>query len=644
MATPDKPLEQMTAQERFELGKSRYNEGKISEAIEVWANITRDDSPEAYAQAQLNLGNTYYYSAGRLQKAIDAWSKVLQKDNPEAYAQAQLNLGNTHADRNRIDKAIDAWSKVLQKDNPEAYAQAQLNLGNTHADRNRIDKAIDAWINVQHEDNPEAYAQAQLNLGNAYKNDRNLEKAIDAWINVQHEDNLEAYAQAQSSLRDIYPKNNNEDLKPVITAWKKARQRKDNPEAQAQKQLHLGDAYKNKKYIKKAKEAYCKARDHRYHESTCSLNIIECPEKVHEYLDKLFNDIIKILEQLQIIPKFEPKVAHYSRSSTAFSLLKKDKPSNFRLSTIRGVNDPTEGTVLGNYFQKQNIYENIHTKNIATFISCFTFNHDSLNQFRLYGKENGIEATGVSLVFEKDFFDNQYSHLGFIAHLPFINSYPTTEKPDTPSEPEDRQDKPEIEKVSLYRCIYLDPETGHLTLSHRDESTFHLQYKKDKDKIEAEEQWKEYSEKILEIEESAKDHLPKIRDSIQDVLKTILEEKYSDNQEEKILKTVRFILLPLQYLVKHIAFQEEQECRIMYITHLRDEKIRHDWEEQQMYVEYEEPVLPHIDKIYLSPGAAKYQDFFRILLDQKEGDGLDRKENDDKSKVRISQNPFRNKG
>ena len=430
----------------------------------------------------------------------------------------------------------------------------------------------------------------------------------------------------------------------MITAWKKARQRKDNPEAQAQKQLHLGDAYKNKKYIKKAKEAYCKARDHRYYESTCSLNIIECPKKVHEYLNKLFNDTIKILEQLQIIPKFEPKVAHYSRSSTAFSLLKKDKPSNFRLSTIRGVNDPTEGTVLGNYFQKQNIYENIHTKNIATFISCFTFNHDSLNQFRLYGKENGIEATGVSLVFEKDFFDNQYSHLGFIAHLPFINSYPTTEKPDTPSEPEDRQDKPEIEKVSLYRCIYLDPETGHLTLSHRDESTFHLQYKKDKDKIEAEEQWKEYSEKILEIEESAKDHLPRIRDSIQDILKTILEEKYSGNQEEKILKTVRFILLPLQYLVKHIAFQEEQECRIMYITHLRDEKIRHDWEKQQMYVEYEEPVLPHIDKIYLSPGAAKYQDFFRILLDQKEGDGLDRKENDDKSKVRISQNPFRNKG
>ena len=81
----------------------------------------------------------------------------------------------------------------------------------------------------------------------------------------------------------------------------------------------------------------------------------------------------------------------------------------------------------------------------------------------------------------------------------------------------------------------------------------------------------------------------------------------------------------------------------MYTTHLHDEKIHHDWKTQEMYVEYEEPVLPHIDKIYLSPGSAKYQDFFRILLDQKEDDEPDKKENDNKSKVRISQNPFRNK-
>ena len=203
MTEPNKPHEPMSTQEQLNLGRSHYEEGKITEAIKVWSNITRDDSPEVYAQAQCNLGKTYYYSAGRLQKAIDAWSKVLQKDNPEAYKKAQ------------------------------------------------------------------------------------------------------------SSLRDVY---------------------------------------KDKKDFK----------------------IIKYPDKVNEDLNRLNNIITSILKRLQIIPKFEPKVAHYSRSSIAFSLLKKDQPSSFRLSTIRGVNDPTEGTVLGNYFRKQNIYENIHTNNIAAFISCLT--------------------------------------------------------------------------------------------------------------------------------------------------------------------------------------------------------------------------------------------------------------------------------
>ena len=84
-------------------------------------------------------------------------------------------------------------------------------------------------------------------------------------------------------------------------------------------------------------------------------------------------------------------------------MLNNKEPSAFRLSTINGVNDPTEGIVLGDFWRKQGILENIHISTTTTFISCFTFNHDSLNQFRLYGKESNQEATGVSLVFKKVF-------------------------------------------------------------------------------------------------------------------------------------------------------------------------------------------------------------------------------------------------
>ena len=225
------------------------------------------------------------------------------------------------------------------------------------------------------------------------------------------------------------------------------------------------------------------------------------------------------------------------------------------------------------------------------------------------------------------------------------NSSEEIEKPES-------NNKRLIGKSTLYRCIYLDPETGYWTLAQRDKSTFYRQYKG-----EAKEKWEKYYESIPKKDEIVEKYLfaeDNKNKSVLSILKSIskeLEESnapeeshtYSIEEKQKILEAVRFILLPLQYLVKHIAFQEEQECRIMYITQFRDEKIHSDREKQWMYVEYEEPVLPHIDNIWLSPGAAKDQDFFRILLDQKEDDEPDKKEDENESKVRISQNPFRNK-
>ncbi len=250
-------------------------------------------------------------------------------------------------------------------------------------------------------------------------------------------------------------------------------------------------------------------------------------------------------------------------------------------------------------------------------------------------------------MFKKEFFSDQSDTLEFIA-APSIDP-PSKLGKDSSNETEKSESNKLIGKSTLYRCIYLDPETWYWTLAQRDKSTFYRENKK-----AAKDQWDKYSTKISGIKGSVKNCLFDDNNSVLSMLKSISEEleesnapeeshTYSLEEKQKILEAIRFILLPLQYLVKHIAFQEEQECRIMYTTHLHDEKIHHDWKAQEMYVEYEEPVLQHIDKIYLSPGSAKYQDFFRILLDQKEDDEPDKKEDENESKVRISQNPFRNK-
>ena len=618
---------------QFRLGFAYEIQDRLDECISAWSNIDRKDNPEVYAKAQLNLGATYY-AQGKLDQAIEAWSNIHREDDSEAHAKAQFNLGYTYKNQDKLDKAIEAWLKVHRDDDPETYAKAQTNLGFVYYVQDKLDKAIAAWSNIHHDDDPEAYAKAQFSLGDAYAGQDKLDKAIAAWLKVHRDDDPETYVQAQFNLGVAY--HTQGKLDKAITAWSNIH-RDDDPETYAKAQFSLGRIYEDKGELNHTKEAYCNARNFLYYESERAWRILDCPKFLYKKLHELAANTDKILTSLQIDLDFESKVSHYSRASTAFNLFgdekNNEKPSNFRLSTIRGVNDPTEGLVLGKYWDQQGISETIHINETATFISCFTFNHDSLNQFRLYGKEDGLEATGISLVFNKDFFNIHLDHLGFITN-PSSDNASLMEEPSKTSKTEKQSKKNDktffVEKCKLYRCIYLDPETGYLTLARRDKSTFYRNNRK-----KAEEEWEKYQDLILEKEKNFKKYLFDDNTSILRILEKVFSKDFSYTEEEKqqILKTVRFILLPLQYLVKHIAFQEEQECRIMYITQFRDEKIHSDREKQWMYVEYEEPVLPHIDKIWLSPGAAKDQDFFCILLDQGSG----------KSKVRISQNPFRNK-
>ena len=88
------------------------------------------------------------------------------------------------------------------------------------------------------------------------------------------------------------------------------------------------------------------------------------------------------------------------------------------------------------------------------------------------------------------------------------------------------------------------------------------------------------------------------------------------------------ILLPIKYLIKHIAFQEEQECRMLYITSLKNPKVKMDFG-KFLYVEYDADVKTHLDKIYIAPAATQYQPYLAKLLW------------DTNVKIELSNNPYR---
>ncbi|MGB2784402.1 hypothetical protein [Psychrobacter sp.] len=107
----------------------------------------------------------------------------------------------------------------------------------------------------------------------------------------------------------------------------------------------------------------------------------------------------------------------------------------------------------------------------------------------------------------------------------------------------------------------------------------------------------------------------------------------SEEGMNEIDSFLEMIILPLKYLIKHSAFQEEQECRIVYITSLDDPKVQMDFG-KFLYVEYEPEVKVHLDKIYIAPAASYYEPYFAKLLCGKNNMGK-------KIKIEPSNNPYR---
>lgn len=144
----------------------------------------------------------------------------------------------------------------------------------------------------------------------------------------------------------------------------------------------------------------------------------EATEQVKKEYLKTYKEIylqsFRILKTLQIKENtHETRVAHYTTKKVAQILFfdkyedddKKQKPSHFRLNSVTNSNDMQEGKTLFNYlFDNQKIRP--QPEQFVAFVGCFMFNHDNLNQFRLYGKdeETKLEGTGISIVMKPDFF------------------------------------------------------------------------------------------------------------------------------------------------------------------------------------------------------------------------------------------------
>ena len=485
----------------------------------------------------------------------------IKRDNstPKEFAKARFDLASEYEKNGQFEKAKKVYLEIKKDDDEYNISHANYYLGIISAKEKSYDDAIN-YLSEVNKDCKDIYSKSQYLLGLIFRMKSNFDDAVKHFKEVNKGEISDFYYyRSKYILGELYRDylNNKEQSKRYFQTSKKYF------------------------YYEAKKEILCMSSDNN--------------AKIISDIYKSVTDILKNLKVGSDESEYEKCVAHYTSPTVALKLLDEGATSYLRLNTVKNVNDPTEGKVLKEYL---NIPSLSDSKRTLTLISCFTFNHDSLNQFRLYGKENNLEASGVSIVFNNGFFNNQNNRINFIGNI----------------EDKSIEDKKFIEKLPLYRCIYIDPDSKdkYINIAHRGNITFYRDGKSG--------DIKNYLDYIEEKNSKVIENLNKISRFIKEL--SFDDAKCKD-------EVINFLLLPITFLVKHAAFEDEQECRIIYLTDLKNKNIK-TFDNKFMYLEYEYKINEYLHKIYLSSGAYKYQDFFIRLLN-------------DKQDVCLSKNPFRNK-
>ena len=107
--------------------------------------------------------------------------------------------------------------------------------------------------------------------------------------------------------------------------------------------------------------------------------------------------------------------------------------------------------------------------------------------------------------------------------------------------------------------------------------------------------------------------LVEIRSELQD-LKELIGRAIKHDRDRNIIGR---LLINLRYLTKHVAFKEEQECRIIRIVPLGEANNRITVEGTvSMYIEYKD-IRPYARRIHFAPKATQFKIFRDRLLEEK---------------------------
>ena len=335
---------------------------------------------------------------------------------------------------------------------------------------------------------------------------------------------------------------------------------------------------------------------------------------------KFLTYLLLYLLQYNLFNNQEYAISHYTSVNALSAMLSDDGMSPFRLSSLGSANDPKEGKILYDFLStelsKKDVYlqlQNTPVNDYTAVQASFTKLEDALTMFRLYGKVEKNEGTGVNLVFNRHFFSEKLE-------TPLRKELQNKDLSKDKNDPIKFHDKPDMQQPEpLYWVLYWD--TKHNKMYFNPQGI----YKTLEIDLGNHEPWQILNEHQKELQKTPDTFYAKYAANISFVLNELRKEfteHITHHNTPDDIDTIKEYLLNISYLIKDIAFYDEKELRMIKLESLTgNNRLKHDESSLRLYKDYSKlsgfyhyPKTSVLDKIIIGPKVEQKETLKEYLL------------------------------
>ena len=317
-------------------------------------------------------------------------------------------------------------------------------------------------------------------------------------------------------------------------------------------------------------------------------------------------------------------LAHYTSPHVChklFGIGGNDTASPMRIGSSTYMNDPSEGRGLLDLLNQQDLELENKTDGAShnAFFTCFSSRVNDLNQFRLYGKEDGVEASGCCLVFNKN---GDWLREADVS-VPFrsLSEMSGQNSDDLPK-------VNEYEKLPLYQVAYVAYKDEYIAekkcgiwLSAPNKA-FNLHQNLAQEKLGSSIRFildaniSRFGIRLKPVgnEEWHQFRLEKLKEALEELIRFFGDKSAVSDDDKEALEYIR-------YLFKDFAFRDEEEFRLLVIKPIDSEEIEYCDKTQSVYIPYAD-IRNQADEVilgtnYEKTGNQRKAEVFRYQMKQK---------------------------